>query len=149
KQNVAVSVFEFESTQTIIGILEWFGKLDIARREFRCQRVRIRDIEVRVPAGDAFFDVTRVVRHRIDADVLEHNHRSAALDNAEEDVVRFGPLKRDVEPETVAIERQRGGNILDDKERRNARNLWFSHVVSVSAANSRRSSPLAARSPGR
>jgi len=85
-------------------------------------------MEIRVPASDAFFDVSRVVRHWIDADVLEHDHRSATPDNAEEDVVRGGPLKRDVEPQTVAIKRQRGGDILDDEERRNARNVWFGHV---------------------
>ena len=111
EQDVAVSVLEFESTQAIIGIFEWFGKLDMARRELRRQRVRIGDIEVGVPAGDAFLDVSRVVRHGIDADVLEHDHRRAAPDNAEEDIVRFGPLKRDVEPETVTIERQGGGDI--------------------------------------
>ena len=36
-----------------------------------------------------------------------------------------GPLKRDVEPETVAIKRQRGGDILDDEERRDAGNVWL------------------------
>src|SRR4029453_9508360 len=84
-------------------------------------------MEVGGPAGEAFFDVSRVVRHWVDADVLEHDHRGAPLDNAEEDVVR-GPLKRYVEPETVAIKRQRGGDILDDEEWRNAGNFWFSHV---------------------
>src|SRR5262249_54857757 len=116
--------------QTIVGIFEWLGELDIARREFCCQRVGIGDVEGFVPAGDAFLDVSRVVRYWINAHVLKHNHRSAALDNAEEDVVRW-PLKRDLEPETVAIKRQRGGDILDDKERRNSRNFWFSHVVST------------------
>jgi hypothetical protein len=38
-------------------------------------------------------------------------------------------LKRDVEPETVAIKRQRGGDTLDDEEWRNAGNFWFSHVI--------------------
>ena len=37
-------------------------------------------------------------------------------------------MKRDVEPETVAIKRERGGDILHDEERRNAGNVWFSHV---------------------
>src|SRR5258706_588187 len=109
-------------------IFEWLGKIDIARRELCRQLVRIWDIEVGVPAGDPFFDVSRVVRHRIDADGLEHDHRTAALDNAEEDVVRFGPLKRDVEPETVAIKRQRGRDIIHDEERRNAGYFWFRHV---------------------
>src|SRR5262245_45313420 len=118
KQNVAVNVLKFESTQAIIGIFERFEKLDIAHRELCRQRVRIRDMEVGVPAGDALFDVSRVVWHRIDADVLEHDHRSAASYNAEEDVVRFGPLKRDVEPETVAIKSQGGGDIAHDEERR-------------------------------
>src|ERR1700745_3880711 len=119
KQYVAVNVLEFESTQAIIGILEWLGKRDFARRELCRQPVRIGDMEVGVPAGDAFLDVSRVVRHCIDADVLEHDHRSAALDNAEEDVVRLGPLKRDVEPEAITIERERGGDITHDEERRN------------------------------
>src|SRR5439155_18251983 len=124
KQNVAVSVLEFESPQAIAGIFEWFGKLDIARREFRCQRVRIGDIEVRVPTRSGF---SFRIRKRIGADVLEHDHRGAPLDNAEEDVVS-GPLKGNVEAETVAIKRQRGGDILDDEERRNAGNFWFSQV---------------------
>ena len=50
-------------------------------------------MKVCVPAGDAFFDVSRVVRHWIDTDVLEHDHRRAALDNAEEDVVRSRALE--------------------------------------------------------
>jgi hypothetical protein len=71
KQNVAVSVLEFESAQAAIGLGEWFEKLDVARRELCRQRVRIGDMEVGVPAGYALLDVSRVVRHRIDADVLE------------------------------------------------------------------------------
>jgi hypothetical protein len=35
-------------------------------------------------------------------------------------------LKCDVEPETVAIKRQRGADIPDDEERRDAGNLWVS-----------------------
>jgi len=45
-------------------------------------------MEIRVPASDALLDVPRVVQHWIDAHVLEHDHRGAALDNTEEDVVR-------------------------------------------------------------
>src|SRR5436190_1195060 len=85
-------------------------------------------MKVRVPAGDALPDVSRVVRKRIDAYVLEHNHRAAPLDDAEEDVIRSRPLKGDVEPEAVAVERQRGGDIPDDEERCNARDVWFDHV---------------------
>ena len=82
-------------------------------------------MKISVPAGNAFFDISCVVRHRIDTNGLQDDRRPTPLDNAEEDVVRFGPLKRDVEPETVAIKRQRGGDILDDEERRDARNVWF------------------------
>src|SRR5262245_47814957 len=80
-----------------------------------------------VPAGNAFLDVSRVVRHWIDTNGLQDNRRPTPLDNAEEDVVFTWPLKRDVEPETVAIKRQRGGDIPYDEERRDAENLWFSH----------------------
>src|SRR5215469_10722552 len=101
KQNIAVSVLEFESTQAIPGIFEWLEKLNIARRELRRQRIGIGDLEVGVPAGDTFLDVSRVVRHWIYSDVLEHDHRGTALDNAKEDVVWFGSLKRNVELESV------------------------------------------------
>src|SRR5687768_18440340 len=85
-------------------------------------------MKVGVPAGPALFDVSLVVRQWIYTNVLEHDHRGTPLDNTKKYVVRVGPLKRDVEPETVAIKRQRGGNILDDEERGNAGNVWFSHV---------------------
>jgi len=85
-------------------------------------------MEVGVPAGGAFLDVSLVVRYWINADVLEHDHGSAALDNAEEDVARFGSLKCDVKPEPVAIKRQRTGNIPDNEERGNAGNFWLSHL---------------------
>jgi hypothetical protein len=32
KQDVAVHVLEFESTQTIMRVLEWFRKLDVVTR---------------------------------------------------------------------------------------------------------------------
>ena len=35
KQDVAVPVFEFESTQAIMRVLEWFRKLDVARGKLR------------------------------------------------------------------------------------------------------------------
>src|SRR5262245_539172 len=125
KQHVAVHILEFESTQAVMRIFEWLGKLDIARRELCRQRVGIGDIEVGVPAGDAFLDVSRVIRHGIHADVLEHDHRGATSDNAEKDIVRFGSLKRDVESETVAIKRQRGWDTPDDEEWRNAGDFWL------------------------
>ena len=68
-------------------------------------------MEVGVPSGYALFDVTRVVRDWIDANGLEHNHRGVALDDAKEDVVRLGPLKGDLKPETVVIKRQRVRNV--------------------------------------
>src|SRR5262245_52101798 len=101
----------------------------MARRELCRQRVGIGDIEVGVPAGDAFLDVSSVIWHRIDADVLEHDHRRAASDNAEENVVRCGTLKGDVEPETVAIKRQRGWDTLDDEEWRNAGDFGLGHAA--------------------
>src|SRR5258708_29484645 len=85
-------------------------------------------MDVSVPAGPAFLDVSLVVRQWLYTNVLEYDHRGTPLDNAEEDVVRVGPLKRDVEPETVAIKRQRGGGILCAEGRRNDGDFWFCHV---------------------
>src|SRR5947209_8580911 len=100
----------------------------MARREFCRQCIRIRDMKVSVPARNAFLDISRVVRHWLDTHVLQHDHRRTPLDNTEEDVVVSGPLKGDVESETVAIKRQCGGDILHDEERRNAGNFWLTHV---------------------
>src|SRR4029434_2305499 len=58
EQDIAVSVLELESTQAVIGILERFGERDLTRREFFGQRVRIGDVEIGVPAGDALVDVS-------------------------------------------------------------------------------------------
>src|SRR6476661_10513655 len=109
EQHIAISVLDFKSPQTITVILEWLKKLDIARRELRRQCIRIRDIKVSVPAGNALVDISRVVRHWINTHVFQHDHRRTPPDDAEEDVVVTGALKRDVEPETVAIKRQRCG----------------------------------------
>jgi len=81
-----------------MSILEWPREFDISRCKLSRQRVRIRNVEVSVPAGPAFLDVSLGVRQWIYANVLEHDHRGTPLDNAEEDVVRVGPLKRDFEP---------------------------------------------------
>src|SRR6267142_6964040 len=122
EQHIAVSVLEFKSPQTIIGIvvLEWSKKLNIARREFCRQCIRIWDMKVSIPAGNTFFDISRVIRHWIDTDVLQDDHRGTPPDNAEEDIVVTGPLKSDVEPETVAIKRQRRRDIFYDEEWCNA-----------------------------
>src|SRR5262249_34495877 len=107
EQQIAVSVLDFKSPQTIIGVIvpEWQKETDIPPREFRRQCIGIWDMKERVPAGNTLLDISGVVRRRFDADVLHYDRRSTPLDNAEEDVVVTGPLKRDVEPETVAIKR--------------------------------------------
>ena len=81
-----------------------------------------------VPAGNAFFDISCVVRHRIYTDVLQYDRRPTPLDNAEEDIVLTGPLKRDVETETIAIKRQCGWDTLYDEEWCDAGYFRFSHV---------------------
>ena len=123
-----VDVLDLKSPQTVIVDFEWCKKLDITRREFCGQCIRIWNMKVCVPAGNAFFDISCVVRHGIDADLLEHDHRRPALDDAEENVVLAGPLKRDVEAEAIAIKRQRGRDIPDDEERRDPGNFGLSHV---------------------
>jgi len=49
EQDVAVRVLELETTQAVMGVLQWLGKLDIARRKFGRQRIRIRNVKVSVP----------------------------------------------------------------------------------------------------
>ena len=131
EQYISVSVLDLKSPQTIIAIfaiLDRFKKLDITRGELCRQCIGVRNIKICVPAGNALFDISCVVRYGIHTNVFQNDHRRTSLDNAEEDVVITGPLKRDVEPEAVAIKRQRRRDILYDEEWRNAGNFCFSHV---------------------
>jgi len=99
-------------------------------QELCSQRIWIWNMKVGVPAGNALFDISCVVRDRSDTNALQNDHRRTSLNNTEEDVVVTGSLKCDVKPETVSIKRQRYGDIPYDKEWRNAGNFCFSHVNS-------------------
>src|SRR5947207_2436024 len=101
KQDVAIGVLELETTQTIVRVLERFRKLYIARSEFGRQRIRVRNVKVSVPASDTFFDVSRVVRQWVYANVFKHDHRTASLNDPEEDIVRRWPLEGDLESKLV------------------------------------------------
>ena len=127
EQQIAISVLDFKSPQTVmvVAIHERQKELDVPRREFGRQGIRIWNRKKSVPAGNALFDVFGVVRRWFDTNGLHDDRRAASFDNAEEDVVRLGPLKRDLEPESVAVKRQRGGDIPDDEERCDARDFWF------------------------
>src|SRR5262245_49618154 len=63
KQEIAVGVLEFKSTQTVIRVSQRLEKLHIARSKFGRQCVRLRDGNEGVPAGDPLLDVARVVWH--------------------------------------------------------------------------------------
>ena len=130
EQHVSIGVLDLKSPQTIIAVVvfEWCKKLDITGRKFCRQCNRIWNMKIGVPAGNAFFDISRVIRYGIDTNVLQDNHRSTSLDNSEEDVVVAGALKRDIEPETVMIKRQRQGNILYYEEWCNAGNFCFGQL---------------------
>lgn len=44
------------------------------------------------------------------------------------DIIRFGPLKGDLESKFVAVERERFRNAAYDKQRRDAANFCFRHI---------------------
>ena len=93
KQDIAVDVLELETTQTVIGVFQWLGQLDIARSKFGRQCVRIRDVNECVPPGDTLFDISLIVRQWSHANVFEQDLRTAPANDAEEDVVRSRPWK--------------------------------------------------------
>src|ERR1041384_839458 len=93
KQDVAVSVFELETTQTVISVFQGLGKLDIARSKFGRQCVRIRDANECVPAGETFVDVSFVVRQWSYANVFEQAPRPPPANNAKKSCGRKPPLK--------------------------------------------------------
>jgi DNA phosphorothioation-dependent restriction protein DptG len=55
-----------------MSILEWFREFDTSLQTQR-QRVRIRDLNKCVPAGETFFDVSRVVRQWSYTNVFEQD----------------------------------------------------------------------------
>src|SRR6185369_16363838 len=128
KQKIAVGVLELEATQTVFGVFQWLEKLDIARSKFGRQCVRIRNDDECVPAGDSFFDVSRVVRHWSHANGFHQDLRTAPANDAEEDVVRSRPLEGDLKSQPVSVKRKRGRHVTHDKKRRDAGNLYLCHV---------------------
>src|ERR1041385_1926665 len=90
-------------------------------------------MHVRIPASDTLLDVARIVRYWLDPDLLEHDHRTAALHNTKEDIVRFGSFKLDVEPKSVAIKGQRSGDIFDYEQRRYSGDFWLRHLAVIIA----------------
>ena len=106
KQDIAIGILDFETTQTVISVFQRLGKLDIARGKFGRQCVRIGDGNERVPASDTLFDVSRVVWHWSYANVFEQDLRSASANDAEEDVVRLRPLEGDLKSKPVSVKRK-------------------------------------------
>jgi hypothetical protein len=70
---VTIGIFELEAAQTVVGIGERLRKGDIAGRELRRQRIRIRHIEVGIPSRSR---VALAVGKRFDPDILDHDHRA-------------------------------------------------------------------------
>lgn len=127
-ENISIDVLYFESTQAVIGVLNWLEEFDVARCEFFRQSVWIGNVEVSVPTCLSALGATHVVRERIDVNVFEHDHRGAPLNNAKENVIGVWSLIRDIEPQLVAIERQRCENIPHDEERGDAGDICFIHL---------------------
>ena len=112
KQDVAIAVLELEPTQPVMSVLEWFRKLDIARRKFGRQRIRIRNVKVSVPTCRW---LSLVVREWIYTDALEHDHRATPAHDAKEWIVS-GLLKGDLKSKLVAIKRECCRGVMHDEE---------------------------------
>src|SRR5678815_4879675 len=93
------------------------------RRELRRQRVRIGNLKVSIPTKCR---LTAKVRDRVDVDLftvddltecLEPNHRAIAAHNAEKLILRGWASEGNFKTQLIAIERERRGDVSDDKER--------------------------------
>src|SRR5262249_40779415 len=100
--HVSIRVLNLEAAQVVAVVVQRLEERDAPRSEFRRERIRIRHIDVGIPPRDSVPDVARVVGYRRDVDSLEHEHRPAALDDAEEDVGGLRPLERDLEAQAIA-----------------------------------------------
>src|SRR5262245_49931402 len=93
KQDIAVGVLELETAHTVFSVCKRLENLDIARSKFGRQCIRVRDVDVCVPTGDALFDVSRVVGHWSYANLFEQNLGTAPANDPKEDVFRNRPLE--------------------------------------------------------
>lgn len=93
EQDIAVSVFKFEATETIGGVLERPGKSDVASGEFSGEEIGIWHGYVCVPSSPG---VTLMVGLGLNTDSLEEDHGVVALHDCEEGFL-IRSLKFDVE----------------------------------------------------
>jgi len=116
-QHVSVVVDDLEGPESILGIgkLAMHGNMPAGELFIQC--VGIIGVDVGVPAGPF---VARVVRLGMDfgSDLLEHEHDLVASNNGEE--VRPDPvtasLVANVESQLGLVERNRGVQVVDNKE---------------------------------
>lgn len=124
KQDIPISVFKFEATQTVFGILQRFGKGDPARRKLGRQCIGIGDCDVSVPSSRR---LTLVVGERFRADILDEDHRPFPLHNGKKGLaIRL--LKDNLKTELFSIERKCRRNVSHDKERGDAVYSWLCHA---------------------
>src|SRR5690349_1217046 len=106
-----------------MSVFECFRKCDVARRKLRRKRIRIRNVNVSIPAGRG---LSLVVWDWVYTDCLEHDHCTPSAHDAEEGVVG-GFLKGDLKPKLVAVERKRCRCVSYDEKRRDTGDLGSGH----------------------
>src|SRR5262249_4497655 len=114
----------------VTRVFQWLGKIDISRSKFGRQRVRIRNVNECVPAGDTLFDVSLVVRDWSHANSFEQDLRTAPANDAEKDVARGRAPEGDLKSKPVSVKRKRRRYVAHDKKGRDAGNLCLCHVDS-------------------
>ena len=119
-EDVAVGVLDFKAAEVVGVVVDGTEEGDVAGGKFGGEGVRVGCVNVSIPREMPFFDIARVVGDGFDTDGLEHNHGATALDDAEEDVTGFGPLKSDLEAELILIEGEGRRDIFDDERWRDS-----------------------------
>ena len=112
KQDVAIGVLKFESSQTVVGILQRYREGSTSRCKLCGQRLGIRDAEESIPPG---LWLASAIRERLYSDRLDHDHRRIAAENCKKWVVS-GLLEGDLKTEHIAIKRKCRGNVRHDEE---------------------------------
>jgi hypothetical protein len=127
EQDVAVSILQRETAETIVSVFQWLDKVDMTRSKLGRQSIRVRNIKKGVPASDSLLDVSRGVWLWLNANSFEQNLSAAAANDAEEDVVGSRPLKGDIKAKPVSVKGERCRDVSHDKEGGDCGDLGLRH----------------------
>ncbi len=122
KAHVAIRIGDFESAQTVVGVVEDAMECDLTVNEISSQSIGILDEDEHVPPGPRV--PNRVGRRQDAVDRFQHELCGAASDDGKKGIVIGCPVA-DIETERTVIMSERCRHVADDEEGRTRADLGY------------------------